>query len=137
MVEIYGNTLQIFYTSRDFPAGTVHNQGYLRTDWDEILRAALTVEDPTGLRFSSRQFIVLRGAIQAFARSHGPQAASVPQARCSAPRLQVAGSDREGRCQLLSRHGLVQAVREQSPGHLLASPSGRISPRAEPVCARR
>ena len=46
MVEIYGNTLQIFYTSRDFPAGTVHNQGYLRTDWDEILRAALTVGRP-------------------------------------------------------------------------------------------
>ena len=43
---MYGNTLQIFYTSQDFPSGTVHGSGYLPTDWNDILWAALTVGRP-------------------------------------------------------------------------------------------
>ena len=41
-----GNTLQIPYTSRDFPSGTVPNLGYLPTNWDDMLWAALTVGRP-------------------------------------------------------------------------------------------
>ena len=46
MIGLYGNTLQIHYTSRDFPSATDPGSGYLQTGWDEMLHAALTVGRP-------------------------------------------------------------------------------------------
>jgi len=43
---MHRNTLQIPYTSQDFPRGTVPGRGNLRTDWDDLLWAALTVGRP-------------------------------------------------------------------------------------------
>ena len=40
------NTLQIRYTSRDFPSGMVPGSGSLQTDWDDLLWAAVTVGRP-------------------------------------------------------------------------------------------
>ncbi len=43
----YEASLRIPYTSRDFPSGTVAGSGRLRTDWDDLLGAALTVGRPS------------------------------------------------------------------------------------------
>ena len=46
MSTVHWNTLQIHYTSRDFPSGTVPGWGSLQTDWGDLLWAALTVGRP-------------------------------------------------------------------------------------------
>ncbi len=46
MVPGYINTLQIPYTSHDFPNGTVADTGVLNTNWSELIWAALTVGRP-------------------------------------------------------------------------------------------
>ena len=46
MSVAHRNTLQIRYTSQDFPSGIVPGRGSLRTDWDDLLWAALTVGRP-------------------------------------------------------------------------------------------
>ena len=43
---MHRNMLQIPYTSQDFPSGTVPGWGNLRTDWHDLLWAALTVGRP-------------------------------------------------------------------------------------------
>ena len=40
---MYGNTLRIPYTSRDFPSGTIAPSGDLQTGWGDLLWAALAV----------------------------------------------------------------------------------------------
>ena len=43
---MHRNTLQIPYTSQDFPSSTVPERGNLQTDWNDLLWAALTVGRP-------------------------------------------------------------------------------------------
>ena len=43
---VYRDELEIPYTSRDFPRGTVPHAGCLRTNWNELLWAAITVGRP-------------------------------------------------------------------------------------------
>ena len=56
MSAAHRNTLHIRYTSQDFPSGIVPGRGSLRTDWDDLLWAALTVGRPnTAYVFRHRQ----------------------------------------------------------------------------------
>ena len=46
MTYVYRDELEIPYTSRNFPRGTVPHGGCLRTNWSELLWAAITVGRP-------------------------------------------------------------------------------------------